>query len=545
MNLLLKYNYMKKLTLLAAFTLLLNCAFAGGLLTNSNQSAQYVRMLARNAGLEIDAVFYNPAGLIKMENGLHIAFYNQTILQTRTIDSQFPLLNDGYYEGDTNIPIFPNFYAVYKKENWAFSLGAGPVAGGGTATFDDGLPSLEIAYAKGTAGLVAAGVSAYDLDMAFDASSTYWGIQLGATYAINDKFSVYAGARLLPSINTYEGSIKNVMVEVGGQMQSAPEYLSGVAMQAESGATTANGAATMMQPVVDAGYAGASLADLETYGLIDAATKAQLEGGLVMLGVAAEQVGMMTVEQIQGTYTAGGEKLASTALALHGASAGMEDRAVDTKQKGFGITPIIGFNYAPNDDWTFAAKYEFKTKLTLENETEVDDLGLFPDGAEGDYDVPAVFSTGIAYRGLDWLEAQLSYNIYFDKDVDFGYNIRYNATDPSNPVKREINKHGHEVMLGFQFNLSERFALSVGGLVLRPAVADSYQSDFSFANDANGIGVGFMLKLTEKLVLDAGVSNIWYGDETVTFTDPDVGSYTESYGKKSLSMAIGLSYSIF
>jgi len=278
-------------------------------------------------------------------------------------------------------------------------------------------------------------------------------------------------------------------------------------------------------------------------GVIDAATKAQLEGGLVMLGVPAEQVGMMNVGQIQGTYTAAGEQLTQTAATLNGASAAMEDRAVETKQKGFGITPIIGFNYAPNDDWTFAAKYEFKTNLTLENETVVDDLGLFPDGAEGDYDVPAILSTGIAYRGVDWLEAQLSYNIYFDKDVDFGYNIRYKTAGEL--VKREIDNHGHEVTLGFQFNLSEKFAVSVGGLALRTGVADSYQSDFSFSNDANGFGLGFMWKLTEKLVLDAGFSNIWYGDETVTFTDPDVGPYQETYGKKSLSAAIGLSYSIF
>jgi long-subunit fatty acid transport protein len=524
--------------------MLLQTAFAGGLLTNSNQSAQYVRMLARNAGLEIDAVFYNPAGLIKMEDGLHFAFYNQTIFQTRTINSEFPYLNDGYYEGDTKIPIFPNVYAAYKKDKWAFSLGAGPVAGGGTANFEDGLPSLEIGYAKAALSLTDAGVSGYDLDMTFDASSTYWGIQLGATYAINDKFSVYGGVRLLPSINTYKGSITNVMLEVGGEMQSAPEYLASVAAQAESGATSAYGAATMMDPVVAAGYSEASLADLQTYGVIDAATKTQLEAGLVSLGVSADLVELMTVAQIQGTYTSAGEQLTTTAAALELASEGMEDRAVETKQKGFGVTPIIGFNYAPNDDWTFAAKYEFKTKLILENETVVDDLGLFPDGNKGSYDVPAILSTGIAYRGVDWLEAQLSYNIYFDKSVDFGYNVRYSSNEEY--VKREIDNHGHEVTLGFQFNVSDKFAFSIGGLALRTGVADTYQSDFSFSNDANGIGGGIMWKLTDQLVLDAGVSNIWYKDETVSFADTDLGtSYDETYGKKSLSIAVGLSYSIF
>ena len=36
--------------------------FAGGLVTNTNQSAQYVRMLSRNASTQIDAVYFNPAG---------------------------------------------------------------------------------------------------------------------------------------------------------------------------------------------------------------------------------------------------------------------------------------------------------------------------------------------------------------------------------------------------------------------------------------------------------------------------------------------------
>lgn len=59
--------------------------FAGGILTNTNQSAQFVRMLSRNASTQIDAVYFNPAGVMQLENGFHIALHNQTISQTRTI----------------------------------------------------------------------------------------------------------------------------------------------------------------------------------------------------------------------------------------------------------------------------------------------------------------------------------------------------------------------------------------------------------------------------------------------------------------------------
>ncbi len=45
---------------------------AGGIVTNSNQSAAYVRMLARDASTSIDAVYYNPAGLTKLDRRAHV-----------------------------------------------------------------------------------------------------------------------------------------------------------------------------------------------------------------------------------------------------------------------------------------------------------------------------------------------------------------------------------------------------------------------------------------------------------------------------------------
>lgn len=535
---------MKKLTLLVAFTMLLQMSFAGGLLTNYNQSAQYVRMMSRNAALEIDAVFYNPAGLVKLEDGWHFAFHGQTIFQTREISSAFPLLNEpAYYEGETTIPIFPNLYAVYKKNKWAFSLGIGPAAGGGTATFADGLPTFEIPVSKAVPLLSDLGVTGYSMDMQLDASSIFWGLQLGATYAINDKLSVYGGVRIVPSTNKYQGSITNIQLEANGQMNSAPEWLIGAAGQVTQMANVAYGAAGSIQPIIDGGGSDYTLSQLEGAGFISEAQKAQLEGGLSLLGIPQEQIDAMNAGQIQGTYNYAGDELTGTAQTLGSTSAQMEDKQVDTKQIGTGFTPIFGFNYSPNDDWNFGFKYEMKTFLTLTNETTVDEMGLFPDGAESANDIPGIIAAGIGYRGVDWLEAQLSYNMYLDGGVDWGNNVRYSVSGQQ--VNREIDNSGHEFGLGFQFNLSETFAISVGGLALRTGVAESWQSDFSYSNDANGISGGIMWKITDKMVLDAGVSNIWYKDETVNFIDSDVGTYQDVYGKKSLSIAAGISYSIF
>ncbi len=541
---------MKKLALIAALVMLLQTAFGGGLLTNYNQSAQYVRMLSRNASLDIDGVFYNPAGLTSLRDGWHFAFYSQTIFQKREITAGFPYLNSPDYEGETTIPVFPDLYGVYKKGNWAFSLGVGPVAGGGTATFDNGLPSFEIPISKAVPALAGLSqispnlaVTGYDLDMELEASSIFWGIQLGATYDINEVISVYGGVRVMPSVNTYKGFIKNVKLTAGGQTVAAPEFLTGAAGVVNNLAQVAYTAASGLQPLMDLGAGVYTLDELETNQYISAQQRAQIEGGLLALGVSQAAIDQMNLGTVQGAYTGAGNQLAAQGESLSQNAASMEDRYVDVKQKGMGFTPIIAVNISPNDDWNIALKYEHKTYLKLENETTVDDMGLFPDKAETQYDVPAIFTAGVGYRGLKWLEAQLSYNLYFDKGVSYGNNVRYQTTGQQ--ILREIDKNYYELALGLQFNLSDKFAISVGGLKSDMGVSDVYQSDFSFSNSSHTLAGGISWKLTDRITLDAGVLNTFYQKEKVTFADPVFGNYDESYQKTTLSLSAGISYSIF
>ncbi len=561
---------MKKLVLFGALFMFIQAVFAGGLLTNTNQSAQFVRMLSRNASLDIDAVYFNPAGLIKLEDGWHFAFYSQTIFQDKTVDSKFPLLNDGHYVGEVIIPVFPTAYAVYRKDNWAFSFGFSPNAGGGTADFDRGLPSFEIPISKAVPALSgltqidpSLNVTGYNADLSFKGSSVFWGIQLGATYKVSDRFSVYGGVRYMPSKNTYKGSIKHVQLEVAGQMFGAPEWLnqtagtvSGLASMAGAAATQLGGTASGLQPLIDGGAGAYTLVQLENANYIDATTRTALENGLSSLGVAQTQIDQMSLSTVQGTYSSAANtystqsaQLSGTAGALEESAENLGDREVDTKQTGAGITPIIGINIYPNDDWNISLKYEHKTRITLENDTKVDEMGLFPDGGKTASDVPGILGLGIGYRGLSWLEAQFSYTVYLNKGVDWGYNTRdmaiWKDVDPTKIHHREMDKNGVEFGLGLQFNLSDDFALSVGGLYGDMGFADSYQSDFSYSNPSKTVGAGIMWKITEKLVLDAGVSHTYYKDQTVTFQDPDFSDYAETLGKTTLDLAVGLSYSIF
>lgn len=66
--------------------------FAGDYLTNTNQNAAFLRMIARGASIDIDGVYSNPAGLAFLpQNGLQVALTIQSAYQTRDIAATSPL----------------------------------------------------------------------------------------------------------------------------------------------------------------------------------------------------------------------------------------------------------------------------------------------------------------------------------------------------------------------------------------------------------------------------------------------------------------------
>ena len=115
--------------------LVFSIALGGGIVTNTNHSAAYLRTLNRNATTEVDAAYFNPAGITKLCNGLHLSFSNQSILQTKEVNNNYQYLNEGTFTGDVKALFFPNFYAVYKMEKLAFAAGFQPIGGGGSADY--------------------------------------------------------------------------------------------------------------------------------------------------------------------------------------------------------------------------------------------------------------------------------------------------------------------------------------------------------------------------------------------------------------------------
>ena len=123
---------MKKLLLISAATLIVsNSTFAGGILTNTNQHAAFLRMLSRGATTEIDGALSNPAGLAFLpKDGFHVGLSIQSAYQTRNIDASFMTYNgvsatgptvadkpfEKYYEGTAAAPVIPSLFAAYSGQ---------------------------------------------------------------------------------------------------------------------------------------------------------------------------------------------------------------------------------------------------------------------------------------------------------------------------------------------------------------------------------------------------------------------------------------------
>ncbi|MEI6677789.1 MAG: hypothetical protein WCL21_04225 [Mariniphaga sp.] len=531
---------MKRLILFTGIVLCFNQVFAGGLLTNGNQSAQYIRMLSRNASTSVDAVYFNPAGLMKMDNGFYLSLQSQSLFQSKTVESGFPLLHTSKYEGTLTVPVFPTAFAVYKKDRFAFSLGLGPNSGGGSVEFGKGLPSFEKTISTlvpGLAGLKKVGmsVSDYKTDIYLKGESVYWGIQGGASFKVNEIFSVYAGARYLPATNKYSGYLNNIQVNVNGTFKSAATFLTTEAAPVLQGlANQSTGAAASVQPLITAGAGTFNLAQVQGAGYISGGTRTQIEQGLVGLGLSQAQINQLNISQIQATYTAGAASLNGQAAGLIGTAAQLKDKAVDVEQTGSGVTPILGVNISPAKDLNIGIKYEFKTSLTLTNNSKVDGTGLFPDKKETKSDVPSLFSIGADYKLSKKVNVSLSLNAYGDKSVDWGTNVYGQA--------RTIASNTWEMALGGQYQLVKNFAVSMGYLHTEVGVTKQFQSDFSYYVSGETFGGGFEWKPTSKFTVDAGIIYTKYQDDQKAFTDPVVGNYTETYKKSNLGFAIGLGY---
>jgi long-subunit fatty acid transport protein len=531
---------MRKLLTFVASSFITGSLLAGGLVTNTNHSAMFTRLQNRNASTNIDAVYFNPAGVSKLGEGFFVSVNNQTITQTQKVIStnQFLTGQPKEYIGNVSAPIFPGVYAAYNTGNFSFSAGFNPIGGGGGAEYKTGLPAFEMNVANIVPSLASQGIptTAYSADIYFKGSSVYFGYQANVGYKINDMLSVAAGVRLVSAKNTYKGYIRNISINptypafgstfTGGMVLASDFFNAGAAFLSGL-ASSATSAASGLTAAITGGVPAATP--------LSAMPPATAAGVTQLLGAA----GISTVGMNIGTAAA---TLNAVVPIFNQKSATMTENAgatqnvdVDASQTGTGITPILSANFAPSDQLDIAVKYEFKTELDLTTKVAANKgAGIFTDGQKIIADMPAMLSIGVNYKPTDKLSLMVSMNTYFDKNVDY---------DGSDAVQiDQIDKNFLEYGLGLEYGISDKLRVSGGWSHTDTGVNLNYQSDQSFSTNTNSFGAGFGYHITPMIDLNLGGQYTFYKDGLKTFQDILATSYTETYKKSTWIIALGLDF---
>ena len=463
-----------------------NSTFAGGILTNTNQNAAYLRNPARDAVIAIDGVYSNPAGIAFLPQGFHLSVSWQAAFQKRQIDAtgKMFMMNannqsaDRYFEGTAKAPVIPSFQAAYViNDKWSVSGQFAIGGGGGKCEFDNGLPMFE----EMIGGAVAQnGGTSYALNQQLTGKQYFFGLQLGATYRLAENFSVFGGVRGVLASCGYEGAINGI--KANGL--TAAEY-SSLSQQAAAGAQQAADAA--------AKYAAAGMAaEAAQY----AAMAETLKGQAVQAGTVAAMIG---------------------------------DYNLDCSQSGFGITPIIGL------DWNLgklnlAAKYEFRTKIELENEStnsaNVDALmPAYADGGKVRSDIPALLTLGAQYQLTDAVRAMGGFHYYWDKDAE------------GSPIQKGDNTW--EALLGIEWDVNDKIMLSIGGQRTDYNFDDADMSDINFNTPNYAVCLGGAYKFSEKMKLNVGYMHSFYEDhKTINATSGIARNYTRKNDVLGVSLDI-------
>ena len=227
---------------------------------------------------------------------------------------------------------------------------------------------------------------------------------------------------------------------------------------------------------------------------------------------------------------------------------------IDMDQSGVAFAPIVGVDYKVGN-FNFAAKYEFRAKTTVENDTKACDvaagaamaqigmdkkieaaadaalsgyLGGFADGNKLRSDAPAILSLAGSWQIIDRLQVMAGWNYYFDKDA------KVESLMGGDNMKK-LSRNTIEYLFGAEYKLTKKFLLSAGIQFSNFGINDNYTSDLGFTNDSFMTGVGGKYSLTEKVDINFGYCYANYA--------PDHNALTQTrYERKTHNATVGVDF---
>lgn len=521
-----------------------SATFAGGLLTNTNQHVAFNRMMSREASIGIDGVYYNPAGVVFMGEGNHLAINWQMAYQTRTIKNDYPLFTNNVnnpttprdFKGKAFAPVIPSFQYAYNKGRWSLQGNFALTGGGGKCTFDNGLGSFEKIVGETAMGAIGLAKTIdhvantlltpgyitpenkvdpskfnpmftdnkyfgskgdYSFNSYMHGRQYYFGLSAGAAYKVSDNFSVYAGLRGIYATCNYYGYVKDIKV-----------------------------------------------GNMPLYQVLDPSKEN---------------------------------------------SANIE---LSCDQSGIGFTPMLAVDYKTGR-WNFSAKYEFKTRMRLKNKSvnklpsigNLDDnlkdqmtrtlqnkglpqeqamqissailtdknvvkttaglkqqfdskineaLGEYADGKKIAGDIPSLLTVGVGYSPIDELRINVGFHWFDD----------YNATSYNNRNKLLKKRGTLEFNAGVEYDVTKKITVSTGWQNTNYGLTDKYMDDKSFVVGSNSVGLGGVYHITKKLDFSVAYFHTFYNhvktSETVTLAPGVSNTYNSDYTRNNSAFAAGV-----
>ena len=440
---------MKKIITTIALSAIAFTSFAGGLLTNTNQSASFVRNPARYASLETDAIYFNPAGTAFFEKGWRVSANWQMVWQNRDITSH---IDNKQYGAKIYVPVMPSLLASYSTGKWSFSGFFGIPGGGGNCSFNSGLPMFN-QLGNGFKELlpILAGAQATgDAYSSFKSTQYVFGLQLGAAYRILDNLSAYVGVRGNYTTATYNGGIYFDAMSANGATKVSPLSLD----LAQKGIS--------VTPIIGIDYKVGNFNFAAKYEFRAVTNLKNNTNNLYIFG-----------ENYNSGVAKAGEKFSAPVY-----------QAVYQQALAQGAPA----DYA--DQTAKSTVQEVAGKLGM--------LSTLENGKRLRNDTPASLSLGASWQATSWLKAMVSANYYFDK----------NATVESllGGANNNINlaHDTYEVAGGLEFNVTKNLLLSAGVQYTDFGITNEYTSDLSFVNDSFMTGLGGKYSINEHWDINAG-----------------------------------------
>ena len=468
---------------LAVATTLATSAFAGGPMTNSNQSAHFLRSIARGTSLSTDAVYTNPAGVVFMENGFHLGLNDQMAAQTRTISSTYAPFAMGAqnggsatkdFKGEVFSAVIPSVHFAWKHNRLAIMAGMGVNGGGGSLEFANGLGSFERQFSVLPSAVSqlgqAFGLSAnqYDMDMYLMGKSMTLAFNAGAAFRLTDWLSIAAQVRFSTTSNSYEGHIKGISLN-----PNAPAF----------------------------GMTGAMMSASQFFQAV------------------AAQLGQLSPE----LAAAAGQYAALTS-----------DHILDVKQKGTSISPIVALAFHKGA-WDASLKYEFKmaTELEIESaEVSAKDPvinSIFADGAKVKSETPALLAAAVS-RHFGPVKVTAQWHHYFDK----------NAENSFTPV---IEGNTNEYMMGVEWQISDKWLVSAGTQRTQLNMNENAYSDMNFSISSWSIAAGLKYQVCDLVGINLGIMPTIYDEAVAVGKVADTGlDFQDVYKRTSMAWGIGLDF---